>query len=218
MQIMIVDDQQLMCEGLKTILESRPGHTVCLTAGNGLQALAQLENQPVDLVLMDIRMPVMDGVQAVREIKRKYPSIKVLMLTTFNDETYLCDALAAGADGYLLKDMDADALFRAIDGARQGDMVMPAQVAGKLRSSLSAVKSRRSLEENLKNRQFGPREIEIARLMLDGFTNSQIAAALFLSEGTARNYVSLIYEKLAVRDRPNALLALQALRDLQTAE
>ncbi len=213
MRILIVDDQQLMCDGLKTILQSRPEYEVCATAGNGAQALAILEHQPVDLVLLDIRMPVMDGVQAVRTIKQKYPRTKVLMLTTFNEETYIFDAIAGGADGYLLKDMDTESLFRAIAGAGQGDLVMPAQVAGKLRSSLAAMKTRRSLDDSLKARQFGPREIEIIRLMLDGFTNSQIAAALFLSEGTTRNYISDIYDKLAVRDRAHAILALQALQD-----
>jgi len=212
-RLLLVDDQRLMTDGLKTILQSRTDLIVTGTAQNGHQALAFLADQPVlvDLVLLDIRMPELDGVQTVRLIKERWPQIKVLMLTTFNEDAYLLDALAGGADGYLLKDMETSELFAAIDQALAGNMVMPGQVAETLRNSIAGIKSQQKTETTLKDKGFNTREIEIAALLAAGYTNSQIAAALYLSDGTVRNYISSIYEKLAVNDRSNALLALQKL-------
>lgn len=212
-RVLLVDDQRLMTDGLKTILQSRPGLDVAGIAQNGHQALAFLAEQsvPVDLVLLDIRMPELDGVQTVRLIKERWPQTKVLMLTTFNDDTYLLDALAGGADGYLLKDIETAELFTAIDQALAGNMVMPGQVVETLRNSISGLKSQQKTAATLKEKGFNAREIEISALLAGGYTNSQIAAALFLSEGTVRNYISNIYEKLAVNDRSHALLALQKL-------
>jgi DNA-binding NarL/FixJ family response regulator len=212
LRILVVDDQKLMCDGLKTILESREGYIVSAIALNGAQALQTLESCPADLVLLDIRMPEMNGVQTARVIKQRYPSVKVVMLTTFNDEDYIIDAIASGADGYLLKDMDSEDLFRSIDNAMKGGMVMPQQVAERLRQGLAGAREQRKLNHELQALGFTQRELEIAKLLADGFTNSQIAAALFLSEGTARNYVSIIYEKLSVQDRANAVLALNNLK------
>jgi len=212
-RLLLVDDQRLMTDGLKTILRSRTDLIVSGTAQNGRQALTFLAEQPVpvDLVLLDIRMPELDGVQTVRLIKERWPQIKVLMLTTFNEDTYLLDALAGGADGYLLKDMETAELFMSIDQALAGNLVMPGQVAETLRNSIAGIKSQQKAAATLKEKGFNAREAEIADLMVNGYTNSQIAAALFLSEGTVRNYISSMYEKLAVKDRPNALLALQKL-------
>ena len=210
LRVMIVDDQKLMCEGLKTILQSSDQYQVTATAGSGEQALAELALQPADLVLLDIRMPDLDGVQTVGIIKQRFPQVKVVMLTTFNDEDYIMNAIANGADGYLLKDMETDELFRAIGNAMQGNLVMPPQVAGKLRSGLLTARSRRDLGKKLTELGFSARELEIARLLAEGFTNSQIAAALFLTPGTTRNYISVIYEKLGVRDRANALIILSS--------
>ena len=213
-RILLVDDQRLMTDGLKTILQARDDCTVAGIAHDGQQALGWLASAPdqaVDLVLLDIRMPGLDGVRAVRLIKQLHPAVKVVMLTTFNDEDYLLDALAGGADGYLLKDMEPAELFAAIDNVLKGQLVMPAQVADKLRSGLAGIKTRRAAEKRLQELGFNPREVEIADLLVAGFTNSQIAAALFLTEGTTRNYVSGIYVKLGVNDRVKAILALQAL-------
>lgn len=212
LRIMIVDDQKLMCDGLKTILESRDGYRVDAVAGNGSEALELLKTCPVDLVLLDIRMPGLDGVQTVRILKERHPGVRVVMLTTFNDEDYIIDAIAGGAAGYLLKDMDSDDLFRSIDSAMHDGIVMPPQVAERLRLGLAAARDKRKMERELQALGFTQRELEIAKLLADGFTNSQIASALFLSEGTARNYVSAIYEKLGVQDRANAVLALHDLR------
>ncbi len=211
--IMVVDDQKLMCDGLRTILESREGYRVAATAGDGEEALALLEACPADLVLLDIRMPKLDGVRTVRLIKQRFPQIKVVMLTTFDDEDYILDALAGGADGYLLKDIEAGELFRMIDNALAGGIVMPPQVADGLRRGLMAVQERRAVEKRLQELGLTPREQEIAKLLCEGFTNTQIASALYLSEGTARNYVSLIYEKLGVKDRANAVIAINRLKE-----
>jgi DNA-binding NarL/FixJ family response regulator len=212
LRIMIVDDQKLMCDGLKTILESREKYCVAAVACNGAEALELLEICPADLVLLDIRMPGMDGVQAVRIMKQRHPSVKVVMLTTFNDEEYIIDAIAGGADGYLLKDMDSEDLFQSMESAMKGGMVMPPLVAERLRKGLAGAKEQRMLEKGLQELGFTQRELEVAKLISGGFTNSQIAAALFLSEGTVRNYVSSIYEKLSVQDRANAALALRSLK------
>lgn len=212
-RLLLVDDQKLMTDGLKTILQARKDLTVAGIAQNGHQALAFLETQadPVDLVLLDIRMPELDGVQTVRLIKERWPKTKVLMLTTFNDNAYLLDALAGGADGYLLKDMETAELFSAINQALAGNLVMPGQVAATLRTSIAGIKSQQEAAATLKQMGFNSRETEIAALLADAYTNSQIAAALYLSEGTVRNYISSIYDKLSVNDRSHALLVLQKL-------
>ncbi|NLO37122.1 MAG: response regulator transcription factor [Clostridiaceae bacterium] len=210
-RIILADDQRLMTDGLKTILETRADIQVAGLAANGRQVLDILENRadPADLVLLDVRMPEMDGVQTVRAIKEKWPQLRVLMLTTFNDETYLLDALAGGADGYLLKDMETADLFAAIDQAMAGHLVLPGQVADKLRSSIARLKERQQNLDKLRQAGFSPREMEIGALLAEGYTNSQIAAALYLTDGTVRNYVSAIYDKLAVTDRTQAALHLK---------
>ncbi|MCK9253849.1 MAG: response regulator transcription factor [Clostridiales bacterium] len=211
-RIILADDQRLMTDGLKTILETRADIQITGLAANGRQVLDILERSAgrADLVLLDVRMPEMDGVQAVRVIKETWPRLRVLMLTTFNDENYLLDALAGGADGYLLKDMETAELFAAIDQAMAGQLVLPGQVAAKLRSSIARQKERQQNLDKLHQAGFSPREMEIAALLAEGYTNSQIAAALYLSDGTVRNYISAIYEKLDVTDRTQATLRLKS--------
>ncbi len=211
-RIILADDQRLMTDGLKTILETRTDIQITGLAANGRQVLDILERSAgqADLVLLDVRMPEMDGVQAVRVIKETWPRLRVLMLTTFNDENYLLDALAGGADGYLLKDMETAELFAAIDQAMAGHLVLPGQVAAKLRSSITRQKERQQNLDKLRQAGFSPREMEIAALLAEGYTNSQIAAALYLSDGTVRNYISAIYEKLDVTDRTQAALRLKS--------
>lgn len=211
-RIILADDQRLMTDGLKTILETRADIQITGLAANGRQVLDILERSAgrADLVLLDVRMPEMDGVQAVRVIKETWPRLRVLMLTTFNDENYLLDALAGGADGYLLKDMETAELFAAIDQAMAGQLVLPGQVAAKLRSSIARQKERQQNLDKLHQAGFSPREMEIAALLAEGYTNSQIAAALYLSDGTVRNYISAIYEKLDVTDRTQAALRLKS--------
>lgn len=208
-RIILADDQRLMCDGLKSILETDEEFTVIGTAGNGKEAVALCASLHPDLVLLDIRMPVMDGVETVTHLKKLDGRIKVIMLTTFNDEDYILEAMANGADGYLLKDMDTEDLLHAIRNTVKGQMVMPATVAENLKKGLVRIKFQKAARQKLQDSGFTAREIEIAGMMADGFSNSQIATALYLSLGTVRNYISTIYEKLGTSEKGGAMAALR---------
>ncbi|HBF39987.1 MAG TPA: DNA-binding response regulator [Firmicutes bacterium] len=205
--IMIVDDQTLFRDGLKTVLDLEKNVNVITTAANGREALLSLNAITLpDLILLDIRMPEMDGVATVKQIKQTHPEIKVLMLTTFNDEEYVMEALANGANGYVLKDIEIEKLVEAIADAVDGKMVLPPSVAVKLAEGLHKIippKPSPALAE------LSDREKEMATMLTQGFSNKQIAMALFISEGTVRNYISAIYSKIGVNDRTNAVLLLK---------
>lgn len=208
-KIVIVDDQTLMRDGLKTILELENDMEVLGTAENGLKAIEMVKELRPDVVLMDIRMPVMNGVESTRAIKQSFPDTCVIMLTTFDDEEYIIDALSFGASGYLLKDMPGDKLIDAVRDGIKGNLLIPGTIAAKLAARLS----RPHLE--VKNSINGPlselseRELEISRLLIKGYSNRQIASKLFISEGTVKNYVSNIYSKIGISDRAKALLYLK---------
>ncbi len=208
-RILIADDQPLMRDGLKSILETEGDMKVAATASNGLEAVEMAEILQPDVILMDIRMPEMNGVESVRIIRGKCPDSKIIMLTTFNDEEYIIEALASGASGYMLKDTEIDKLTEAIRDARNGKMIMPPAVASKLAQGLSKITAQKKEESSQEELGFSDREIEIAGMLAQGFTNRQISSALFISEGTARNYISAIYAKIGVNDRTNAVLFLK---------
>lgn len=210
-KILLADDQRLMCDGIKSMLETDDDFQVVGMASNGREAIALATELRPDLVLLDIRMPGMDGVEAVSRLKNECEDIKVIMLTTFNDEDYIMDAMANGADGYLLKDMGVENLVNAVHNAINGQMVMPLLVAENLKKGLMKIKGKKDAQNKLKDAGFSGREIEIAQMLADGFTNSQIATALYLSEGTVRNYVSGIYEKLEITDRTKAVVKMKAM-------
>ncbi len=206
-KLIICDDQEVVCQGLKAILSTSDNLEVSGIANNGVEALELLESHPVDVVLMDLKMPVMNGIHATKAIKEKYPHIKVLVLTTYDADAWLFDAIRNGADGYLLKDTSREALVQAIEEIVGGNTPVDSKVAGKLFKQLSkqAMPGDSTLGENLSDR-----EKEILRLITQGMANADIAQTLFLSEGTVRNYVSSILEKLDVDDRTQA--AVLALR------
>jgi DNA-binding NarL/FixJ family response regulator len=208
-RILIADDQTLMRDGLKTILDLEDDMEVVDTAENGRQAYEMAQIHLPDVILMDIRMPEMDGVESTRIIKKDYPKIKVIMLTTFNDEEYIIQALSFGASGYLLKDIQGDKLIEAIRNCASGNMVMPAQVAEKLSQGLSnrAVENKRQEEMLIKS--FSDREKEIALMIVAGLTNRQIASKLCITEGTAKNYICNIYSKIDISDRTKAAIYLK---------
>lgn len=208
-RILLADDQRLMCDGLKSMLESNPDFSVVSMAYNGKQAIELAEKLVPDLVLLDIRMPEMDGVEAVLHLKQLQPPVKVVMLTTFNDEEYILEAMANGADGYLLKDMDTTDLHNAVINTMNGHMVMPLTVAENLKKGLVKIKRKKEAQEALSGLGLSAREMEIAKMVADGFSNSQIATALYLSNGTVRNYVSTLYEKLDAPDKANAIIKLK---------
>jgi DNA-binding NarL/FixJ family response regulator len=205
--ILIADDQALMTDGLKTIIELEEDMKVVATAVNGREAYELACRYKPDVILMDIRMPVMDGVESTRLIKRQSPETNIIMLTTFNDEDYIIQALSYGANGYLLKDIKADKLLEIIRDSVTGNLYIPASVAAKLTVGLSALSTmpkqpRAGIEE------LSEREKEIAGLLVKGMTNRQIASTLYLSEGTVKNYISEIYSKIGLNDRTKAMAKL----------
>jgi DNA-binding NarL/FixJ family response regulator len=208
-RILIADDQPLMRDGLKSILETEEDMKVAATASDGQEAARLAGILLPDVILMDIRMPGMNGVESVRIIREMCPDMKIIMLTTFNDEEYIIEALAAGASGYMLKDTEIEKLTEAIRDARNGKMIMPPEVAAKLAKGLSKITARKREELTQDALDFSDRELEVAGMLVQGFTNRQISSALFLSEGTARNYISGIYAKIGVGDRTNAVLFLK---------
>jgi DNA-binding NarL/FixJ family response regulator len=181
-----------------------PDLPVIATAATGKEALALLKSATLpDVILLDIRMTELDGVATVKLIKQDYPDIKVIVLTTFNDAEYVMEALANGANGYLLKDTEIEQLVEAIHDALKEKMVLPPLVAAQLAQGLHniAPKKNQAVMADLSER-----EKEIATMLAQGFSNKQIAMALFISEGTTRNYISTIYSKIGVNDRANAVL------------
>jgi DNA-binding NarL/FixJ family response regulator len=208
-RIMLVDDQTLMRDGLKTILDLEDDMEVIGVCDNGEKAFDMAKKLLPDVILMDIRMPVMNGVESVRLIKRTLPGIVVIMLTTFDDDDYIMEALHYGANGYLLKDIRADKLLEAIRDGVNGNILMPAAVAAKLVDRLSKINicSPPSGKESILD--LSEREMEIAVLLAKGYSNKQIASELFITEGTTKNYISSIYNKINISDRTKAVLFLQ---------
>lgn len=211
-KIMLVDDQMLLREGLKTIINLQDDMEVICEAENGEVAMRQMRANPADVILMDIRMPVLDGVEATRIIKQKHPATAIIILTTFDDDDYIIDALSYGADGYLLKDIDGLHLVRAVQEAYHGNMMMPARIASKLALRLSGQKTGNLTQapESLAHSSIlTEREEQIARLLAQNMANRQIARKLFLSEGTVKNYISEIYSKLGTSNRDQAIMLIK---------
>ena len=203
-KVMIVDDQPILSEGIKSVLSTSDALEVIGVAEDGRDALDKMENNVPDVVLLDIRMPNMNGVVATGEIKKKYPSVKVLILTTFDDSDYILSALNNGACGYLLKDIGGAALIDAVKNAYAGYTILPAKIAKKISDAAKNVSADRELRLK-KAFGFSERETEIAVMLYEGFNNRQIASALNLSEGTSRNYISAIYVKLGCDNRADAI-------------
>lgn len=206
LRLLIVDDQTLMREGLKTILSLEEGFDVVGTAEDGVAALDFLSRERVDLVLMDVRMPRMNGVECTREIAARFPTTKVLILSTFAEDEAIYDALRAGAVGYLLKDLPAEKLVSAMRDAVSGMVAMQPEV---MQSLLSRVPKEDGKDKSDIKGRLTPREWEILCLMAEGLSNKEISGKLYISEGTVKNYISTIYEKLEVKDRTQAVLLLK---------
>ena len=190
-RVLLADDQSILADGIRSVLSSCPELEVVGIASDGFEALDLLEKCSPDVILMDIRMPNMNGVIATQEVKRRHPEVKVLILTTFDDSDYILNAINNGASGYLLKDTSSAALIDAIKNAYAGDTILPAKIARRIADAARMVSSDREIK--LKRRfGFSDREVEIALMIYEGFTNKQIASALKLTDGTARNYISAI--------------------------
>ena len=210
-KVLLVDDQQILAEGIKSVLESSREVEVVGIASDGVRAVEKVTAEKPDVVLMDIRMPNMNGVVATKRIKEIDENIKIIILTTFDDSDYILSAINNGASGYLLKDIGATALIDAVKNAYAGDTILPAKIAKKITDAAAMVSSDKELKLR-KTFNLSEREAEIALMLYDGFTNRQIASALKLSDGTARNYISAIYLKLGVDGR---LAAVEKIRSLK---
>ena len=224
-KILLVDDEPLLLESLEIVLTIKGGFEVCGTAGNGIKALELLKETHADVMLIDLNMPGMGGIELIKKVKELYPDIRMVVLTTFYDEKNISEALSNGASGYLLKDSGKDAIIEAVNQAVKGVGVLDAKVLQKLTGMLSSgalgtdtenksgtgrtegtgntneINGSDSIETLMEKAGLTDREKEIARLLAEGCTNSQIASVLYISEGTVKNYVSIIYDKFDIRDR-----------------
>ncbi|MDP4094596.1 MAG: response regulator transcription factor [Bacillota bacterium] len=211
-KVLIADDQTILREGLKFILEQDKDIKVVGYAGNGREAFEQCSTLLPDVVLMDILMPECNGVEGTRMIKEEFPSIKVIILTTFKDDENISSALKKGADGYVLKDIDTEELIFAIKSVIRGLRVMHENAFDVVREKISATEAS-SFERKNEKKETGltDREIEVVKLIVYGKSNREIAASLFMSEGTARNVISNILAKLNLKDRTQ--LAVYAVKN-----
>lgn len=207
-KVLIADDQTILAEGIKSVLETDAEIEVAGIAADGAAAIEKCRVYRPDVVLMDIRMPNMNGVVATQRIKAEFPEAKVIVLTTFDDSDYILNAINHGASGYLLKDIGSSALIDAVKNACAGDTILPAKIAKRIADAAKDVSSNREIR--LKRAfSLSERETEIALMMYEGFTNRQISSALKLSEGTARNYISAIYIKTGSDNRASFLAAVK---------
>ena len=207
MKIIICDDQAIIRDGLELLIKLEKDMDVIGLAQDGSEAVEMTANLKPDLVLMDLKMPGMNGVEATRRIIRDHPDVKVLVLTTFNDDEWVFDAIHAGASGYLLKDTSRERVIEAIRGTGSGKAFIDPSVTRKLLDQLANQKIKSS---SLITQKLTPREIEILKLLCHGFSNQEISIRIFLSEGTVRNHISSILSKLGVSDRTQAVvIALQ---------
>lgn len=208
-KVLIVDDQQLIRDGLEMILSVYDHIEVLGTAENGKVAIAKVSQFHPDVILMDIRMPVMDGVKATKWIKENNPKCKVLILTTFDEDEYIFEALNSGANGYLLKDVKSDEIVKGIETAHAGETLLEPKVATKIVRALTN-QSHMTTEDNIDLRleELTARELEIAKLVSQGKSNKEISLELFITEGTVKNHLTKILSKLEVRDRVQLALLL----------
>jgi len=201
-RLLIVDDQELMRDGLTAILERQPGIEVVAAAADGAEALRLVEELAPDVVLMDVRMPVLDGVQATAEIARRWPAVKVVMLSTFDDDDHVTRALQVGATGYLLKNLPAQDLAEAVRLASRGVLQLAPAAAAKVVAALSSAADRSPPKEvPAEFARLTDREREVLRLVAVGANNREIARDLVISEGTVKSHISSILGQLNLRDR-----------------
>ncbi len=201
--VIICDDQAIIRDGLEMLLKLERDIEVVGLAQDGAEVVELATSGRPDLILMDLKMPGINGIEATRRIRAQHPEMKVLVLTTYDDDEWLFDAIRAGASGYLLKDTPREKVLEAIRGTVRGQAFVDPAIAGKLlqQTASQQAKPATQITENLTSR-----EEEVLRLMAQGLSNNEIAAQLYLSEGTVRNHVSAIFAKLDVSDRTQAAI------------
>ena len=211
-RVLLVDDQALFREGLETLLSVHSDIQVVGQASNGQEAVEVAAKVHPDVVLMDVRMPVLDGVRATRLLKEALPQCRVIVLTTFDDDEYIFDALRTGAAGYLLKDVPSARLVEAIRATARGESILEPSVAAKVIAEFTRVSSMvPSTQMEQLVEPLSQRELEILAWIARGASNRQIADHLFIAEGTVKNHVTHILGKLGVRDRTQAALKAREL-------
>lgn len=210
-KLLLVDDETLLTESLEIILSMTGLIDVVGKASDGVDALELLEKLEVDIALVDLNMKVMGGIELISNIKKKYPGTKILVLTTFYDEKNITMAISNGADGYIIKDSGRDAIINAINNVMNGQSVLDSKVMVALSNIVN--KTSPALENNNFDNKLldtlTKREIEVCKMISDGYTNSQISKFLYISEGTVKNYISSIYDKTQIHDRAKLALTLK---------
>jgi DNA-binding NarL/FixJ family response regulator len=209
-RVLVADDQQLVREGLRVLLDLTPDIRVVGEASNGAEAVEQARRIRPDVVLMDVRMPKLDGVVATRKVREMCPDVQVIILTTFDDDEYVFDGLRAGAVGYLLKDVPSEQLAEVIRAAARGEAFIHPSVTRKVVAEFTRLAER----EHVRREQplvepLSERELEVLALLAEGLSNQEIADRLTIASGTVKNHVSNVLSKLGVRDRTQAILQAQ---------
>ncbi|MDO5690544.1 MAG: response regulator transcription factor [Tissierellia bacterium] len=197
-KILIVDDEKLIREGLRIVLSAYPDLEVVGTAENGQEAFNLVETESVDVVLMDIRMPICDGIEGTKRILQRHPQVKILILTTFQDTEYIRDAINNGASGYLLKDSSYDLIHDGIIAALSGNIIIHPQMATAMAKSVHPTKNIQDIQRQY---DLSEKELQIMIQIAGGLSNREIAETMYLSEGTVKNNISTILSKLSLRDR-----------------
>ena len=211
-KVMIVDDQTLVREGISMLLSLCQDIELVAEASNGEEAVSLTEEKKPDVILMDIKMPVMNGVKATKIIKRKYPNIKILILTTFKDDEFIFEALKNGADGYILKDVKSDKIIESIKTVYSGNLLLHSEIANKVIKELenkNTITKENKIEINGPYESLTSREVEIAQLISLGKSNKEISQLLFITEGTVKNHITRILSKLQIKNRVQLMLYVQ---------
>ena len=218
-KVLLVDDQTLIRQGIRLLLEIEPDIRVVGQAADGRAALEQVETLHPDVVLMDVRMPEMDGVAATRELSARFPEVKVIILTTFEDDETVFDGLKAGARGYLLKDISSEEMAQAVRKVAAGEALIQSRITRKVLAEFSRLATATDRQSSSKNGAASDvlpvplteREQEVLQALARGLSNREIAGQLVITEGTVKNHVSSLIDKLGVRDRTQAVLKGQEL-------
>ncbi len=210
-RILLVDDQTMFRQGMRMLLSSQPEFEIVGEAADGEEALVKTAQLKPQVVLMDLRMPVLDGAAATRRLRAAHPEVRVIVLTTFDEDEAVFDGLRSGAIGYLLKDAPTDKLYEAIRAAARGESFLQPSVAARVVAEFARLAEQSPAGNQSLREPLSPRELEILRLLANGATNKEIAAQLVLAEGTVKNHVTNILTKLDVTDRTRAALRAREL-------
>lgn len=210
-RILLVDDQILFREALRTLLSVQVDFEVIGEASTGEEAIRLGLNLRPDIILMDLRMPILDGVSATRRLHGLLPECKIIVLTTFDDDEYVFDGLRAGAVGYLLKDTSSDKLFEAIHAAARGEYFLLPSITAKVMAEFSRLSNQAPRPSGAENPALSTRELEVLRLVATGASNKEVAENLVIAEGTVKNHITNILGKLGVQDRMQAVLKAKEL-------